>query len=320
MPFGAGRPPWVLRVGVRGVGVDRWLDLDDDVAAALTVKRATLADHFDYVVAVLAGSEAAGDDVRGEVVRTVLEHGGGRWRQAGDVVTAPDGVAVDLTVGHGVDVAGRLVPDDILVMTGEDNRLVAACVTTPNRWRLAEKMGAPLTAAHGPVPGYAQVLAGPVDRLIDRLRPDRPVERRNWSLTDDPALFRPDGSPPMTLTPSVVGDRLWLRIERESLRRLPRSGAVVFTIRTRVWPLASLAEPSGIPTAAALRTALQALPADLADYKGLSTYREPVLAWLRSLQISVPQDRGAGFDLDGRQRTEVTRSTSPAKTVGDDAS
>lgn len=285
LPFGPGQAPWVLRIGARPVGLDRWLDLTGDVVAALVEKDRTLAAHRGEVVAALPGSEVSGAELRDEVVSVLLAHGGGRWHRSGDAVVRPDGAAVDLEDGHGVDVAGRLVPDDVLVLEGEGNRLVAASVASPNRWKLAEKMGQTLTAVHDPVPGYERVLASPVDRMMAALRPDRPIERRNWAVTDDPTGFQPvPRRPDPDLDPADVPDRLWLRMEREGLRRLPRTGAVVFSIRTHQWPLSAVAGPGGAETARGLAAALEALPDDLAAYKSLVTYRAPILAWLRSLE------------------------------------
>lgn len=40
---------------------------------------------------------------------------------------------------------------------------------------------------------------------------------------------------------------MWLRSERQTLRRLPRTGAVVFTIRVYQTPIVDLAEEPGVP-------------------------------------------------------------------------
>ena len=47
-----------------------------------------------------------------------------------------------------------------------------------------------------PVAHYAEELAAKVDTFLQRLRPERPVWRRNWSVHDDPSYFLPDPTPP----------------------------------------------------------------------------------------------------------------------------
>ena len=69
----------------------------------------------------------------------------------------------------------------------------AASLCFPSRWRLLDKIGKPLAAVHGPVPLYAERLAGPVDRFMRNLKPGHIASRLNWSLLDDPALFQPAG-------------------------------------------------------------------------------------------------------------------------------
>ena len=66
--------------------------------------------------------------------------------------------------------------------------------------------------------------------------------RRNWGVHDHDTLFVPEHPPPRPgITAANAGERLWVRSERQTLRRLPRSGAVLFTIRVQLAPLAALA-------------------------------------------------------------------------------
>ena len=287
VPFGSGRPPKVLGVGLRAVEPMRWLDLSGDVAVEMAAKEAVLAERRAEVVATVPGSEEAGTELAELVVATVMDDD--RWHLAPGGVLTPAATVVDPVAGHGIDAAARLVPDDLCLLDGEDHRLVAASVAAPNRWRLADKIGRRPAEVHAPVPGYDAALAGPVERVLANLRPGRPVERRNWGLLDDPTRFQPVGTPAAAgLTSDEVAGRLWLRIERQGLLRLPRTGAIVFSIRTRQWPLAALADPGAGAAAAGLAAALTELPETLAAYKGVAAYRAPVLAWLRSLPASRP--------------------------------
>ena len=61
-------------------------------------------------------------------------------------------------------------------------------------------------------------------------------------------------------------EKLRLRTERQTLRRLPLSGGVVFTIRVYAVSVGQLALEPG--EAARLASAVQSWPADVAAYKG----------------------------------------------------
>ena len=121
-------------------------------------------------------------------------------------------------------------------------RLTAAVLCFPSRWRLHEKLGRPLAEVHGNVPCYGDRLARPVDRFMAHVRPGHIAARLNWSVMDDPTLFQPTGKWRTAHDPSITeqnaGERLFLRVERQTLRRLPASHAMVFGIRVHVYPLA----------------------------------------------------------------------------------
>ena len=108
------------------------------------------------------------------------------------------------------------------------------------------------------------------------------VERVNWTVLDSPSLFRPGGhfhqAPAEHVTADNAGDTLFLRVERQTLRQLPRTRAVVFSIRTYVYPLAKIATDPDV--AARLAAAVRGLPAELSRYKSVGVFVEPLLAFL----------------------------------------
>jgi hypothetical protein len=154
--------------------------------------------------------------------------------------------------------------------------LDAASLCFPSYWRLADKLGRPLADVHAPVAHYADELAAKVDGFLARLRPDRPVWRRNWIIHDDPSYFLPEPTPPVDVDPP---DGLWLRSERQTLRRLTSADAVLFTIRTQQVPLAVLAERPDI--AHRMAATIDAWSPELRAYKGAHG-ATAALAWLRS--------------------------------------
>jgi hypothetical protein len=126
-------------------------------------------------------------------------------------------------------------------------------------------MGRPLTAIHDPVPDYDATLARRVNRVFEALKPGRGVWRVNW-------LVHPSPEPhlPLTVeekgTPLAMEDgRLYLRTERQTLIRLPETGAVSFGIKTSICPLEALTPEQ----AAALAREVRALePATIAYRSG----------------------------------------------------
>ncbi|KAJ3990373.1 hypothetical protein F5890DRAFT_1481462 [Lentinula detonsa] len=78
--------------------------------------------------------------------------------------------------------------------------------------------------------------------------------------------------------PVVAAENLRLRTERQTLRRLPLSGAIVFTIRTYLFPVEELAKEPGIP--ARMASAMRSWPEDVRRYKGNGLYEKVMLEYL----------------------------------------
>ena len=235
------------------------------------------------------GAEPGSAAARGETLAMMIEHltrvypdwfdhAGAtiRNRLTGEAWNVPDYDPLEL--------AGRLVQEDLCLIELPDGVpfLTAAVLCFPSRWLLHEKLGRPLAEVHAKVPLYGERLARPVDRFMAHVRPGHIAARLNWSLMDDPTLFQPTGkwrtAFDATITAGNAGERLYLRVERQTLRRLPTTGAVLFGIRVHVYPLAKVVTSPEI--AARLASAVRALPADMAHYKSLPMFRSALLAWL----------------------------------------
>jgi hypothetical protein len=115
-----------------------------------------------------------------------------------------------------------------------------------------------------------------------QIRPGRAVQRLNWSLLDDPALFQPVRKFPASanadITPENVGQRVFLRTERQTLSLLPNTGAVLFGIHVHVYPLSRIAARPDL--AGRLAEATRALPREIAGYKSLAGFEAAMLAYL----------------------------------------
>lgn len=79
-------------------------------------------------------------------------------------------------------------------------------------------------------------------------------------------------------TPVSRAEDVVMRTERQTLRKLPKSGAVLFTIHTHMVPLSIMAEEPGVP--GRLAYAMRHWPEDVAWYKAASLYRDVVLPYL----------------------------------------
>ena len=134
--------------------------------------------------------------------------------------------------------AGRLVQDDLCLMVRRDDDWYfdGGTVCFPTLWRMRDRLGQPTMTLHERVPHY-DTLSDKVDRFFDRLQPGKVVWRRNWSIKPYPYLHLATSKTGLPLGEHAVapdGSPYWLRTERQTLRRLPESGAIVFVIKVQV--------------------------------------------------------------------------------------
>jgi len=281
-----GDGPHRMTVGLRALAPDAWIDGGAHADAQIR-ERLRLLDTRGDVHAALPGSE----DGQREVLERLAGHlplrFPARYRQVRDgLVVGATGETVSTAPAAPGPLAraGRLVAEDLCLMREDADgryRLVAAVLCFPTRWRLADKLGHPMGPIHGPVPGYAQRIGAAVDRVMSGLAAERPVWRQNWSLLDSPALYQPERVALVRpLQERDVGDRMWLRSERQTLTRLPRSGDVLFTIGIRQCTLAALVQEPG--AARRLLAQLRSLPPDLRAYKGLAATAPLIEHWLEA--------------------------------------
>jgi len=294
LPLRAG--PFRLAMGLKDLRLDDWIEIDRHYPEQLALKRRLFDERREEVFAALPGSETASR----EVLDLLIEHLCCRFpdwferrdRTLTNRITA-ETWATDASPLHPLELASRLVQEDLCLMQRRQDRYVlsAACVCFPSRWTLAEKMGRPLRGIHEPVPGYELTLATPADRFFEVITPDRPAWRLNWTIHEQPDLFQPTAPvPPLEiLTPENAGERLWFRVERQTLRRLPASGDILFTIRTYVSRVAEVARDA--KTAAQLAESLGHWPEEVVGYKG-GRWLDAALNWLRA-QAQKKQDANA---------------------------
>ncbi len=216
---------WRLAMGLRPLAPEKWLEVDERRDDELALKATLLATRRDEVVGLCDEALPASRDVLEEVVAFLA----GYHPQVSREVDKSE---------HPLVAASRIVQEDLCVMVRSDAwRLVGACVCFPSRWDLAEKVGTTLDEIHSPVPHYDTALAGPTRAVFDRLTPERSFWRLNWTLLDSADLFQPARA---RVTGAAPMDQWHFRVERQTIRRLSRSGAVLFTIRTYVTPLRTM--------------------------------------------------------------------------------
>jgi hypothetical protein len=274
-----------MALGLQAAPDAEWLEIDGHYHAHLSERRRLIAACRPEVIAALPDTAAMQGELLTELVAHLAQHYPQWFALEGEVLL--NRLTGEQHAWPGTDplgLAGQLVQEDFCLLRQEEEglRLMAAVLCFPSRWRLSEKLGKLLGAVHKPVPFYADKLARPVDRFLSLLKTGKQAVRLNWSVMDDAALFQPAGhgraDPSHAITPQNAGTALVLRVERQTFRRLPASGTIVFGIRVHVTPLREVTQHAG--EAARLREAVLALPPEMERYKSILPFRPALLGFL----------------------------------------
>ncbi len=266
--------PWEeaaeFTIGLRPIPIEAWLEGGEADPAAR--KDELFADSRGLVWAEAEGSRAG-------------------QAEAAALVEAALGPAPPSDLPPLFD-AARRVPDDLCLMEKRQGqwRLTALSLSAGSFFTAEEVIGRSLAELHGPVTGFAEHLLTRVQRIFDGLRPGLVLERRNWTLLNSAELHTPASAPIRAaigqIDPAAAGRILNLRVERQTLRRLPETGGVLFTIRVWLAPLESLADhPARLDAfAKAWRTAHP----DLRAYKRFDLYDDLVETFLARGGVDAP--------------------------------
>jgi hypothetical protein len=266
----AGKP---FSIGMAPISPDDWIEVDALHAEQCALKAQILAREGKEAFDALPGSEPA----QAEAADRLAAHLRRRFPQI------PTPLAAD---EPRLKAISRCVQEDLLLMGREPGgwTLIAGSLCFPTTWRLSEKIGRPMAAIHAPVPGFAGPMGERIHRIFDHLRAEAPVERHNLSIFADAELrhettktFKdrfPDDAP--------ILSQAHLRVERQTLTRLPETDALLFTVRIHLMRLAR--------TPARLKALVHAHVSAMKDeelvYKGLRGSRERLLSALQAGQTA----------------------------------
>ena len=197
----------------------------------------------------------------------------------------------------------RQCQGDFTLLDQRENSLWmdAGISTTQADWSLDFDVGMNFMEWHGPVPlaHEARVFDRALKFLLN-LQQESPVRRLNWTMTINPRLdtspenYNKWGKDRASVTADNVAKKVHLRVEVQALWRLPRSNAIVFSIRAYLISLEQLVTVR--KWARRLHRVLQTLPPELIDYKGITRYRDVTIDFLSRHDDGLPTSAGGAPD------------------------
>lgn len=216
--------------GVAPLDEADWIRVDEAYAAQMAERERLIAERRNVVIALEPAAEAIAAELLDEVLNALEARGD--FEVTGEAVVRPDGVHVAIERDDPLGTVGRLCQEDfcLLEKRGDEHVLVGAVLCFPASWSLEEKFLRPLTGIHVPVDPYDENIAKRVQRLFDGVRVGRPLWRFNALHYAQADLHQPRREADRR----TKRGKDFLRSELQTVRRLPKTGAVVFGIHTYV--------------------------------------------------------------------------------------
>ncbi|KXJ89764.1 alpha-1,2-mannosyltransferase [Microdochium bolleyi] len=255
---------------------DWWLELESTYKSRIAQRQQLYRDHGPDVLQALPGSELACKELMEMVVQFLCArypqyfslHGAegktttttttttttlhNRILGTTTVLSSSD---PDVEAVEPLHVLLNNVPEDF-AMTLRDPEtgyyhFRAGVICSSLGWNVATKIGLRLDEIHKIVPDYKEKMAFSMDRFFSKMPTSKPIQRGSWGLEVSEPLYLPPGHPHLllrqsqcpTLTPSEIN----LRVDWQTLRRLPLSGSIVFNFKALFTPVTEFRDEPGVP-------------------------------------------------------------------------
>ncbi|MEP3655205.1 MAG: DUF3445 domain-containing protein [Litorimonas sp.] len=220
LPIKAWLDPQSSRLpGVAPVAIEDWLSRSDTYHRQIAYRRDLIKRARDAVFQTTSEAEAASRELR-------------------DIICTEANYPKSSSEHPLLDIASHVQEDlCILQKQGDHHVLTAGLMCFPSSWDIREKIGRSLGSIHHPVPEYSEV-SGIVERMLSAIRVEQPLGRANFLIYTDPELHQPRGE--SIAKPIDPHAPRYIRVERQTFRRLPKSLAVVFAIHTYIVPESAL--------------------------------------------------------------------------------
>ncbi|KAH7126090.1 hypothetical protein EDB81DRAFT_730457 [Dactylonectria macrodidyma] len=236
---------------------DFWIELENTYVKRIRQRQQLYAKHGQDVLDSMPGSELACKELMEMVLQFLCARYPNQFEFVGNTF-----VNHILNTRQNVGTINPLVmllnnvPEDfaLALRDHETGRYIlrAGVICSSVGWNLGEKMGLGLPAIHRTVPDYKEKMEFSMDRFFTKMSTSSPIQRGSWGLEMGQPLYLPADHPEFShresQNPSLRKEDVHLRVDWQTLRRLPLSGAVVFNFKALFTPLTEFRDEPYIPS------------------------------------------------------------------------
>ncbi|PLB45916.1 hypothetical protein P170DRAFT_256172 [Aspergillus steynii IBT 23096] len=236
---------------------DWWIELENTYKKRISQRKELYAKHGSDVLGALPGSELACK----ELMEMVLQFTCARYPQYFSLIDKRYlhnrilGTEQDVRSKHPLEILLDNIPEDFGIMLRDERAgnyfLRAGIICSALGWNVGTKIGLQLHEIHQPIPDYKEKMQFSMDRFFTKMPTDKPIQRGSWGLEVGQPLYMPKGDPHEALRlsqdPSLRFEDCHLRVDWQTLRRLPLSSAIIFNFKALFTPVTEFRDEPGLP-------------------------------------------------------------------------
>lgn len=289
-PWRPFRWPYHQTMSIFKLDINHWLDMDKWYVHYLQEKHRLTGKNGIAACDWLPESSEACQ----ELLDTVVQHLVHRYPKLFTMTSSTlvhnhvTNEEVDLTADHPLHMLSKLTKEDFYIAQRREDGmhyLTAAEVPFPGgSFSIQDKIGKHINAIHEPVPYYKEKLQPSMERFFGRMKVNEPVERASWYITWDYNLDVSHVYNEKTTQEDVRKvpfDKFVVRVERQTLRRLPKSRAIIFTNHPVYYKICDMKDEPFVPSI--LKKVLFEAPQDIIKYKSYPLIRDYLVVYLDEL-------------------------------------
>jgi hypothetical protein len=292
----------LFQIGLQPMSMPSWLETGSDHSSFMAAKRARLSGSPPLYYRSLEHSLAAQRELLDAVLANLTTFHAASFQLTDNVLTDLIDDSHHEVAGQSrepLERLGNTLEEDFVLFLNDGGRDIVVAVSNAytSFGRIVSCVGRDMHFAHEPVPGLNAQLGARIDRVIGNIQPEKPVVRFNWFITPISSRLFPEISHQanaeaakaaglaLAADATRCGDVLWLRVERQTFVRLPKTGALAFGIHTYSDPLSAIAHDRD--SLSAIHRLLGEYSKERLAYASMLDTCDPVRRWIERQLASI---------------------------------
>ncbi|KAI2636613.1 alpha-1,2-mannosyltransferase [Xylaria nigripes] len=258
-PYRPLRWPYHQTMYLKKFQPDWWIELESTYRERIAQRKALYDKYGSTILQWLPGSELAFKELMEMVIQFICARYPQYFALSEDKLWLENrilGVRANIRAKHPLFILLDHVPEDFVIVERDPETGLyvhhGGVICSALGFTLASTIGRNLPDIHKEVPDYQEKMQLSMDRYFSKMPTDKPVQRGSWELEPDQPLFlapddqdnrQEDGQ-----STELTRERLHLRVDWQTLRRLPLSGAVAFNFKALFTPIEELRTEPYVPS------------------------------------------------------------------------